>query len=202
MIMAPRLSKLILTAHITFSVAWSGTVAAFLVLSIAGLVGNEQIVRACYIGMDLIAWFVIIPFCLCSLLTGLIQSLGTQWGLFKHYWIVVKLVLTVIATIVLLVHMQPISYLSKIALDSPLTLSQLRGLRIQLIADAGAAMFVLLATTTISVYKPWGKIQLGITLPRFQPTTKKPVGLYLLVGFITVIIMFIVLHLINGGMKH
>lgn len=195
MIMTPRLSKFMLTVHITFSVAWFGTVAAFLALAIAGLTGNEQVVRACYIGMDLIAWFVIIPFCLCSLITGLIQALGTQWGLFKHYWIVVKLVLTVIATIVLLVHMQPISYLSKVALESP-PLSELRDLRIQLIADAGAATFVLLATTTVSVYKPWGKI--GISLLKFQPTTKKPWGMYLLIGFIAVLILFIILHIVTG----
>jgi len=202
MIMTPRLSKLMLTAHITFSLGWFGTVAAFLVLSIAGITGNEELVKACYLGMDLIAWFVILPFCLCSLLTGLNQSLFTHWGLFKHWWIVVKLILTLLATVVLLVHMQPISYLAKIATDSPLTLPELSSLRIRLIADAGAAMFVLLSTTTISVYKPWGKVQLAFSIPKFQPTTKRPLGVYLLIGFIAVLILFIVLHMINGGMHH
>jgi hypothetical protein len=200
-IMSPRLNKLMLTTHITFSIGWFGTVAAFLALSIAGLSGNEQVVRACYIGMDLIAWFIILPFCICSLLTGLAQSLFTAWGLFKHYWIVVKLVLTLIATLVLLAHMQPITYLAKVAADTPLSLPELMNLRIRLIADAGAAMFVLLATTAISVYKPWGKIVLG-SLPRFQPTTRKPIGIYLLIGFAIVIVLFIILHLSSGGMHH
>ena len=200
--MNPRLSKLMLTAHITFSLGWFGTVAAFLVLSIAGITADEQVVKACYLGMDLIAWFIILPFCLCSLLTGLTQSLFTHWGLFKHWWIVVKFILTLIATIVLLLHMQPISYLAKIASDSPLSLSELSALRIRLIADAGAAMLVLIATTTISVYKPWGKVQFLFSIPKFQPTTKKPLGTYLLIGFIAVLILFIVLHIINGGMYH
>jgi hypothetical protein len=191
-----------LTAHITFSVAWFGTVAAFLALAIGGLFGNEQSVRSSYIGMDLIAWFVIIPFCLCSLITGLIQSLCTQWGLFKHYWTVVKLILTVIATVLLLVHMKPISYLSMVASDSPLTLSHLIDLRIRLIADAGAAMFVLLAATTVSVYKPWGKIQFKLTLQRFESTTKRPWGPYLLIAFGIVILLFILLHIFEGGMHH
>ena len=98
--------------------------------------------------------------------------------------------------------MQPISYLAKIASESPLTLTELSALRIRLIADAGAAMLVLLATTTISVYKPWGKVQFVFSIPRFQPTTKKPLGTYLLIGFIAVLILFIVLHIMNGGMHH
>lgn len=152
--------------------------------------------------MNLIAWFVILPFCLCSLATGLIQSLGTHWGLFNHYWIVVKLVLTLIATIVLLLHMQPITHLGQVAADRTLSSSDLRGLRIQLIADAGAALLVLLGTTTVSVYKPWGKLEFGFSKAQFQSTTKRPFGLYLLIGFITVLILFIVLHVLAGGMRH
>ena len=202
LIMSPRMSKLMLTAHVTFSLGWFGTVAAFLVLSIAGVTANEEIVKACYLGMDLIAWFVILPFCLCSLITGLAQSLFTHWGLFKHWWTLVKFILTLLATIVLLVHMQPISYLAKIASDSPLALNELSALRIRLIADAGAAMLVLLATTTISVYKPWGKVQFVFSIPKFQPTTKRPLGTYLLIGFIAVLVLFVVLHIMNGGMHH
>ena len=202
MIMTPRLSKFMLTVHVTLSVGWFGTVAAFLVLSLAGLTGNTQVVRACYIGMDLIAWFVILPFCVCSLLSGILQSLGTHWGLFKHYWIFIKLFLTLIATVVLLLHMQPITYLAKVASENTLSYSELRSLRIQLVADAGAALLVLLATTAVSVYKPWGKIQYDFSWPRFKSATKKPIGLYLLIGFIAVVVLFILLHIIEGGIRH
>ena len=201
-VMSPRLSKLMLTAHITFSLGWFGTVAAFLVLSIVGVTGDEELVKACYLAMDLIAWFVILPFCLCSLITGINQSLLTHWGLFKHWWIIVKLVLTLIATVVLLVHMQPISLLAKISTHSTLSSPELTSLRIRLVADAGAALLVLLATTTISVYKPWGQTQFGIRLPTFRRTTKEPLGIYLLVGFVAVLILFIVLHIMYGGMRH
>jgi hypothetical protein len=191
-----------LTTHITFSVGWIGTVVAFLALAIAGLIGNDQLVRASYIAMEVIAWFVIIPFCLASLLTGLVQAIGTQWGLFKHYWIVVKLVLTVIATVILLLHMKPISYLGDVATQKFISYDELRSLRVRILADAGAAIFVLLAITTVSVYKPWGKIQFGISLPTFKATTKKPWGTYLLIGFIAVIILFVVLHIVKSGIQH
>jgi hypothetical protein len=200
--MTPRLTKFMLTTHITFSVGWMGTVSAFLVLAVAGIIGSNQMVRSSYIAMELIAWLVIVPFCFASLLTGLIQSLGTPWGLFRHYWIVVKLFLTLIATIVLMLHMQPIGYLSKMASETILSATDLRDLRIQLVADAGAALLVLLATTTISVYKPWGKIESWLSIPRFKSTTKKPLGIFLLIGFILVVILFIILHLFEGGLSH
>ena len=96
------------------------------------------------------------PLSLASLLTGLIQGLGTEWGLFQHYWVIVKLLMTVLATIVLLVHMQPISHMASVAAANPLSSTDLHGLRLQLAADAGAALLVLLVATTLSVYKPRG----------------------------------------------
>ena len=191
-----------LTTHITFSVGWMGTVAAFLALSIVGLIGNNQTVRACYIAMEVVAWFIIVPFCFASLLTGLIQALGTHWGLFKHWWILVKLILTVIATLILMLHMQPISYLSDVATQKFLASDELKSLRIRIIADAAAAILVLVAITTVSVYKPWGKVQFGVSLPGFKATSKKPMGKYLVIGFAIAVIIFIMLHVMKGGMHH
>ena len=111
--MKPFYHNLSLTAHITFSVGWFGAVAGFLALAIAGLTSQDnQIVRSTYLCMELIAWFVIVPSNLGSLITGVVQSLGTRWGLFRHYWVLVKFLLTIAATIILLLHMQPITYLA------------------------------------------------------------------------------------------
>ncbi len=62
--------------------------------------------RAAYLVMELIGWFVLVPLSLASLLTGLVQALGTKWGLFRHYWVLFKLLITVLATIVLLMYMR------------------------------------------------------------------------------------------------
>ena len=103
MTMTPRLRKFALTAHVVSSVGWLGAVAGFLALAAAGLTSQDaQMVRAAYLAMELIAWFVIVPLALASLLTGLVQSVGTTWGLFRHYWVLAKLLVTVLATIVLL----------------------------------------------------------------------------------------------------
>jgi hypothetical protein len=121
MMMSSGLRKFALTAHVTSSVGLLGSIAAFLALAVAGLINRDaQIVRAVYPAMDLTARFVIVPSTLASLLTGLIQSLGTPWGLFRHYWVVVKLLLTVFAAIVLLVRMKSIGYAARLAAEMTL----------------------------------------------------------------------------------
>ena len=95
---------------------WLGAVAGFLALAIAGVSSDDpQTVRAAYLAMHLITWFVIVPLSFAALLTGLVQSLGTSWGLFRHYWVVAKLGLTVVATIILLAHTQPIGQVATVA---------------------------------------------------------------------------------------
>lgn len=203
MTMTPSLRKFMLTVHITFSVGWLGAVAVFFAHSIAGLSSdNTMIVRAAYLAMNLSAWLIILPACIGALLTGIIQSVGTQWGLFKYYWIVVKLLLTISATILLLVHMQPINFMAGIVLTGSLTTTEHRGVQVQLIVDAGAALLVLLATTTISVYKPWGMTLYGaIKLRKKVPKqASKSKNLYVVIGLIILAILFAIIHLIKGGL--
>lgn len=161
MIMPPGLRKFALTAHVTTSVGWLGAVAGFLALAVAGLTSRDTLlVRAAYLAMELIAWFVIVPLSLASLLTGLVSSLGTTWGLFRHYWVLIKLLITVLSTIILLVHMQPVSYLAGVAADMTMSGADLRP-RIQMVVIGGASLVVLFVTTALSVYKPRGLTRYG-----------------------------------------
>src|SRR3712207_4270003 len=113
MSMTPRIRKFALTVHVTSSVSSLGAVSGFLALAIAGLTGQDgRMVHAAYLAMELIAWFVIVPLVLASLLTGVVQALGIPWGLFRHYWVLVKLLLTVLVTLVVLLQMPLISYMA------------------------------------------------------------------------------------------
>jgi uncharacterized membrane protein len=142
-LLPPRLRKLTLTLHVTSSVGWLGAVAAF--LAVAGLTSSApQTVRGAYLAMDVIGWYVIVPFSVASPVTGLVQSFGTVWGLLRHYWVIAKLLITVVATLLLLVHMQPVGHLADAAARAALAGGELQGMRIHLIADAAAALLVLL----------------------------------------------------------
>ncbi|GAA0913359.1 hypothetical protein [Streptomyces thermoalcalitolerans] len=166
---SPRLRKTMLTAHITASLGWFGAVVAFLALAITGLAGSSpQTVRGAYVSMELVGWAVIVPLAGASLLTGVMQSLGTAWGLFRHYWVIAKLLITVLATGLLLVHMQPVGHLADAAARAALDGGELEGIRIQLLADAAAAAVALLTAAGLSVFKPRGITRYGRRRQREQ----------------------------------
>jgi hypothetical protein len=228
MTMTPGLRKFALTAHITVSVGWLGAVVAYLAVAIACLVSQDaQVVRSGYATMELTGWFVLVPLGLAALLTGLAQSLGTEWGLFRHYWVLVKFVLTVGAVTILLLHMPAVGR---------------RSGELGEVVHAGGGLLVLLATTTLSVFKPWGRTGYGRRGQRQRrigvaadPTataaaardrggvhtagspshpdsneatgvatgrgsaTSTPWGLYVLFGTIGVVLLLVLLHLAGGG---
>ena len=175
MMMTPFLRKFALTAHVTSSVGWLGAVAGFLALAITGLTSDDpQMVPASYLAMELTAWFVIVPLSLASPLTGLLQSLGTSWGLFRHYWILAKLLITIPACAFLLLHMKPIGHLARVVAETTLADGDLAGMRIQLVANAGAAVFVLVVATALSVFKPRGLTPYGRRKQREEQLMSQP----------------------------
>ena len=162
MIMASQVRKLALTAHVASSLSSLGAVAAFLALAVAGLTSPDpDIVRAAYLVMDLIARFVIVPLLLASLMTGIVQALGTSWGLFRHYWVLAKLLLTVLVTVVLLLQMELISYVAGAAAENTLSNADLHGPRSSLVLHAGVGLLVLLVPVALSIYKPRGVTRYG-----------------------------------------
>lgn len=162
MILAPQQLRLALLAHIVTSVGFLGAVASFLVLAWVGLSSPDpQHVRAAYVAGAMITWRIIVPLSFASVLTGLIVSLGTAWGLFRHYWVLIKFVITIFATAVLMIHTQPVDHMSRMAAATDLAPGDLLGARVQLVVASGAAVLALLTTTALSIYKPRGLTRYG-----------------------------------------
>jgi hypothetical protein len=160
MTVTPCLRKLALTAHIVSSVGWLGAVVAFLTLAVAGLSSRDaQAVRAAYLAMELIGWYALVPLSLASLLTGIVQSFGTKWGLLRHYWVLFKLLITVFSTIVLLMYMETLGYLSGVAADPAVGLGVVRNP--SPVLHAGVGLLLLLVAAVLSVYKPQGMTGYG-----------------------------------------
>lgn len=157
--MRPRLRKLTLTAHVTVSVGWLGAVGAYLALAIAAVAsGNPTLVRAAFVSMEVIGWYLIVSCAFGAIATGLIQSLGTPWGLFRHYWVLTKFVLTVGATIVLVKHMPTVSRVAEQATSSD---ADPGVVKVQLLVHAAGGLVVLLAIIALSIFKPWGRTAYG-----------------------------------------
>jgi hypothetical protein len=160
MIMPPSLRKFALTAHVTTTVGWLGAVVVFLALGIIGLTSQDaQTARGAYLVMEAAAWFVLVPLAFVSLLTGIVQALGTTWGLFRHYWVLFKLLITVFVTIVLLIYMETFSVMAGVAADPSADLGVVRNASPTL--HAALALLVLLVAVVLAVYKPRGMTRYG-----------------------------------------
>jgi hypothetical protein len=157
--MTPRLRKFALSAHLTFSVGWIGAVLAYLALGVGAVTSQDvQTVRAAWTAMDLTGWYVIVPLALASLLTGLVMALGTKWGLFRHYWVLISFALTVFATVVLLLHMPTVSSMADLAQEAEG--AGLEGLGGDLL-HPGIGLVVLLVVQVLNLYKPPGMTRYG-----------------------------------------
>jgi hypothetical protein len=163
MTMTPNLRKFTLTVHLTFSVGWIGAVVAYLALLVAAMTSQDaQTLRVSWIAMEMIGWFAIVPLALASLLTGIFISLGTPWGLFRHYWVLFSFMLTVLATVVLLDHMQTVNFFAGIAAEmNSADVGELRGALWGELLHAGVGLLVLLVIQVLNVYKPRGLTPLG-----------------------------------------
>jgi hypothetical protein len=154
---ARGLRRLVLTAHITTSVGWLGAVVAYLALDIIATVSQDMsAVRAAYFAMNVIIVYVIVPLALASVLIGIANALSAPWGLFRHYWVVVKFLLTLFATTILLLEVQTVRYLAEMAATS----ADPRELPGSLPHSIGG-LVVLLSVTVLSIYKPRGMTRYG-----------------------------------------
>ena len=223
--MTPFSRKLTLTAHVACSVGWLGAVAAFLVLNIAGLTSrNADVVRGAYVSMNMLGLYIIVPLSLAALTTGLIQSLGTEWGLLRHYWVLTKFALTIGATGLLMMHQFGAveRAASRALAAAPGTLAETGGLGTELVGKAGFAVLTLLAIATLSVFKPWGLTRYGLrkqqerlsgtplaaasTLPDSDndASASIPLGLkvFTIVTAIVVVLFGMLHHLTGHGFEH
>ena len=217
--MTPALRRFTFTTHITSSVGWIGAVLAFLALAIIGLTSpDEQTARGAYLVMAPAAWFVLVPLAHASLLSGLALSLGTTWGLFRHYWVVVKLLITVFATAILLIYMRTFEQMAGIAADPVVDLGLVRNASPTL--HAVLALILLMIATVLGVYKPFGMTPYGTRKyeqrrQAFPPVTSAPraqgrevaagspsAWMYLFAIIIVGLLALFILHLAGGVPGH
>lgn len=157
--MNPAFRKWALTAHVTVSVGWLGAASAYFALAVSALVSEDpRLVRSAYFVMEPLARWGIVPLAVASLLTGLVSALGTPWGLFRHYWIVAKLALTLVATAILLGNMRTLALLAEMAAKT--ADPDPAGLTGQILHSGGGVVVLLLASV-LGMFKPKGLTRYG-----------------------------------------
>jgi len=163
--MSPRLRKLMLTVHVTASVGWIGAIAAYIALNVPALASDdEQAVRAAYLMMDVVMRYALLPLAATALATGIVQALGTPWGLFRHYWVTISLALTTFAFVIFVLHLPAVEEMAAVAADPQADVTHLGG---DLFHSIGG-LVVLLVPLALNLYKPRGLTRYGWRRARNQ----------------------------------
>src|SRR5262245_34632202 len=161
MAFTPTLRRLMFTTHVTSSVGWIGAALVFLALAAIGLSSqDERTVRGAYLVMAPAAWFVLVPLAHTSLLSGIVLSLGTPWGLIRHYWVFVKLIITVFSTVILMIYMGTFRQMAGVAADPIVELGLVRNP--SPLVHSILALVLLSAATVLAIYKPFGMTPYGM----------------------------------------
>lgn len=159
--MSPTVRKLTLATHVICSVGWLGAVVAYIVLDLTVATSLDTgAVRSAWTGMGLITFFVIVPFAVTAVITGLAISIGTRWGLFRHWWVFISLVLTLFALFVLIAETRVIAHAADVAADRGASAADILALPPTLPHSVGG-LFVLLVVHVLNVYKPQGLTPYG-----------------------------------------
>jgi hypothetical protein len=219
MAFVPVIRRLTFATHVTSSAGWIGAVLVFLALASIALVSeDERTVRGAYLVMAPAAWLVLVPLAHASLLSGIVLSLGTPWGLFRHYWVVLKLSITLFSTVILLIYMGTFRQMAGVAADPVVQLGLVRNP--SPVVHAVLALILLLIATWLAVYKPFGVTPYARRVnprvggpssdadipPSAAPSnlaTRTPIWMYV-IGLAVLLVMLVVvlLHLTGTSFGH
>ncbi|MVO98189.1 hypothetical protein [Paenibacillus lutrae] len=195
MTFSPSFRKLILTIHVITTMGWLGSAAAYIPIAVYVLNNQDtDMLRPAIEIMSLIANFIVVPVAFASLLTGIALSLGTRWGLFRHYWIFFKLLFTVIAVFMLVAYIQELSHALSVASKRPLSSKDISILKDSIhIVHPSGGLLIVVVVTVLSVYKPKGMTKYGW---RKQPESKSNTEPYTTPGWAKTVISAVVVLLL------
>jgi hypothetical protein len=145
-----RTHKLALTAHVLSSVGWFGiaVLVAFCAIT-ATSAGDPDYAHSLYQVVETSPWLSV-PVGLVAVATGVLLSLGTNYGLVRQWWVVIKIV---IAVAVIVTDPLVIASAARDAVAS--------GGSDSIIQPTIAHCVMLAIATILSVFKPFGRTPWG-----------------------------------------
>lgn len=154
--------KWLLSLHILFSAIMLGTSVTFLILSITAVSSNDSgLILSCYKAMHVLSTTSVRASFIGTIVTGLLLSVWTHWGLVKYYWIIAKEILSLVALILgpIGMYIWTLQGISLITDGGAGAVNQGAMVEntISLFIGIGLQVISLVAMFLLSVFKPWGK---------------------------------------------
>jgi hypothetical protein len=157
----PRWRKLVLTAHVITAVGWLGVDLVLLTFGISGLAGADP--ELVYPAQSYIGRMLFAPLSALVWLIGVVNALVTPWGLVKHWWVLVKLLVTTLMLCLVVFSLYPaLTEAGSLAAELP------RRDRINMVVAPSVSTSLLIFATGLSTYKPWGRVRKAATPARVR----------------------------------
>lgn len=158
--MSPRTRRVWLTLHVGISAGWLGVSLTMTVLALTAQFANSHSVRhGAYELLHLIDWRAAIPSMFLTIITGLVVSLGTKWGLVRHWWVLTKFAISV--TIPLVAGTVESALADELMERTVDPAAKPGATGVGLVACLGAFTVALWVATILSVVKPWDRTPWG-----------------------------------------
>ncbi|MFI6084522.1 DUF2269 domain-containing protein [Streptomyces sp. NPDC051217] len=145
--------RALLVVHVAVSVSWLGLTLGLLTLGItAYTTGDSTLTDASYRAMNVFADWLLAPVVVVTLVSGLVLSLGTPWGLARYHWVWIKFWITLVTGAATVFALRPGIGQAADSGGVP---------DISLVAAPAVATGAYLFMTVVSVLKPWGLTRRG-----------------------------------------
>jgi uncharacterized membrane protein len=168
----------VLLAHILSAVSWIGVDLVMGVLSLRGLTTDDpQTLATAYGALALFCVPLLLTLGLLTLTTGVVLGLGTRFGLARYWWVVTKLVITVVLCVLVLVLLRPtlVEAGTQTALVDGTLPERLTDVRRDMIFPPIVSTSALLFASWLSVYKPLGVTPRGRRFLRVRSPEREKV---------------------------
>jgi hypothetical protein len=158
--LTPAVRKAVMVLHVVAGIGWMGVDIALLVLLITARTTNDAaLVVSGFNAIGMIVPIAVPPLSLGILLTGIILGLGTRWGLVRYWWVLVKLLLSLIMTVLVFASLLPavssIAVLSATTISADAVRASLGMLPTMLLFPPVVSFLMLGVATILSIFKPW-----------------------------------------------
>jgi hypothetical protein len=150
----------VLVLHVVMGIGWMGVdIALFVLLMTARTTDDARLVVSGFNAIRLIVPVAVPPLSLGILATGLTLGLGTRWGLVRYWWVLVKLVLAVVMTVLVYVSLVPgvtsMAVLATTTSSADAVRASLGPLPTVLLFPPIVSFLMLGTATILSIFKPW-----------------------------------------------